>query len=86
MFIKRRNELDNSLILKNVKVVAVGNKTAAVCEENNIKIDISKEFSGEGVVDELSNYDLKGKVIFHSAFSNWKRRTSGRIGRTWCKD
>jgi len=47
------------------KVVAVGNKTKSVCEENEIKVDIvPKKFSGEGVVEELSKSDLKDKLVF----------------------
>lgn len=65
MFIKRCNELNKQFDFKKTKVVAVGNKTKAVCEENNIKVDIvPKKFSGEGVVEELSKYDLKNKNIF----------------------
>ncbi len=65
MFIKRCNELDKQIDFEKIKVVAVGNKTKSVCEENNIKVDIlPKKFSGEGVVEELSNYDLKNKLVF----------------------
>lgn len=65
MFIKRCNELNKQFDFKNTKVVAVGNKTKSVCEENEIKVDIlPKKFSGEGVVDELSKYDLQNKLVF----------------------
>lgn len=65
MFIKRCNELNKQFDFKKTKVVAVGNKTKSVCEENEIKVDIlPKKFSGEGVVDELSKYDLKDKLVF----------------------
>ncbi len=60
MFIKRCSELNKQIDFEKIKVVAVGNKTKSVCEENNIKVDIvPKKFSGEGVVEELSKYDLK---------------------------
>ena len=65
MFSKRCSELNNQFDFEKVKVVAVGNKTKSVCEENDIRVDIvPKKFSGEGVVEELSKYDLKDKLVF----------------------
>ncbi len=65
MFIKRCNELNKQIDFEKIKVVAVGNKTKSICEENNIKVDIvPKKFSGEGVVEELSKYDLMDKLVF----------------------
>jgi uroporphyrinogen-III synthase len=65
MFIKRCNELNKQIGFEKIKVVAIGNKTKSICEENNIKVDIvPKKFSGEGVVEELSKYDLKNKLVF----------------------
>ncbi|MBK7631648.1 MAG: uroporphyrinogen-III synthase [Ignavibacteriales bacterium] len=65
MFLKRCNELSKKNDFNELKVVAVGNKTKSICEENNIKVDIvPKKFSGEGVVEELSKYDLKDKLVF----------------------
>ena len=65
MFIKRCNELNKQIGFEKIKVVAIGNKTKSICEENNIKVDIvPKKFSGEGVVEELSKYDLKVKLGF----------------------
>ncbi len=65
MFIKRCGELNKQIDFEKIKVVAVGNKTKSICEENNIKVDIiPKKFSGEGVVEELSKYDLKNKLVF----------------------
>ena len=65
MFIKRCNDLDKQVDFGEIKIVAVGNKTKSVCEENNIKVDIvPKKFSGEGVVEELSKYDLLNKLVF----------------------
>ncbi len=43
----------------------MGSKTAGMCERSNIPVHIvPSEFSGEGVIDELEEYDLKGKLIF----------------------
>jgi uroporphyrinogen-III synthase/AcrR family transcriptional regulator len=65
MFIKRCKELDKQIDFEKVKVVAVGSKTKSVCEENNILVDlVPRKFSGEGVLEELSKYDLKDKLIF----------------------
>ena len=65
MFIKRCGELDKQIDYEKIKVVAVGNKTKSMCEENDIKVDIvPKKFSGEGVVEELSKYDLQNKLVF----------------------
>lgn len=65
MFLKRCNELGKLVDFKKLIVVAVGNKTKSICEENNIKVDIvPKIFSGEGVVEELSKSDLKDKLVF----------------------
>jgi uroporphyrinogen-III synthase len=65
MFLQRANELGKHPDFKNTKVVAVGNKTKSVCEENEIKVDIvPRKFTGEGVVNELSKYDLKDKLVF----------------------
>lgn len=65
MFLKRCSELNKQVDFEKIKVVAVGNKTKSVCEENEIKVDIvPKKFSGEGVVEELSKYDLNDKLVF----------------------
>jgi uroporphyrinogen-III synthase len=65
MFSKRCIELNKQFDFETVKVVAVGNKTKSVCEENHIRVDIvPKKFSGEGVVEDLSKYDLKDKIVF----------------------
>lgn len=65
MFLQRCSELKKSINFSKINVVAVGNKTKSFCEENNLRVDIvPKKFSGEGVVEELSKYDLKNKNIF----------------------
>lgn len=65
MFLRRCEELNTRFDFSNVKVVAVGGKTASICEKNKVPVHIiPKKFSGEGVVDELSNFKLKGKYIF----------------------
>jgi uroporphyrinogen-III synthase len=65
MFINRTNELNKKFSFGKIKVVAVGNKTASVCERLGVPVNIiPKKFSGEGVISELSKYDLKNKIIF----------------------
>lgn len=65
MFVKRTKELNKLNDYSRTKIIAVGNKTKSACEENYIKVDIVPEkFSGEGVVEELSKYDLRGKLVF----------------------
>lgn len=65
MFIKRCEELSLKFDFNRIRIVAVGSKTAGICEKNNIPVHIiPKDFSGEGVIEELTGYDVKGKVIF----------------------
>ena len=65
MFIKRCEELKIKFDFENTKIVAVGNKTASVCEKNDIPVHIiPKVFSSTGVIEELINYDLRKKLIF----------------------
>ena len=65
MFVKRSEELGIVYDFNRIKIVAVGNKTSAVCEKNKIPVHIiPKKFSGAGVIEELSSYDLKEKIIF----------------------
>lgn len=65
MFNKRCDELNKKINFRNTRVVAVGNKTAAVCERQGLPVNIiPSKFSGEGVITELSKYDLENKVIF----------------------
>jgi uroporphyrinogen-III synthase len=65
MFVQRCEELSLKFDFKRIRVIAVGSKTSQVCEKNNVPVHIiPKEFSGEGVIDELEDYDLKGKLIF----------------------
>ncbi len=65
MFIQRIKELNVTFNFSKMKVVAVGNKTAGICKELGIPVNIvPSKFSGDAVVDELSKYDLMGKVIF----------------------
>ena len=65
MFVNRCNEINKKINFNTLKVVAVGNKTAATCNEFNIPVSIiPKTFSAEGVVEELSKYDLKNKRVF----------------------
>lgn len=65
MFIKRCEELSLKFDFNRIRIVAVGSKTAGICEKNNIPVHIiPKEFSGDGVIEELIEYDLKDKIIF----------------------
>ncbi|QQS36246.1 MAG: uroporphyrinogen-III synthase [Ignavibacteriales bacterium] len=64
MFSKRCKELNVTPGYENLKVVAVGNKTASACSKEKIPVDITPEvFSGEGVVKALSVFNLKKKLI-----------------------
>ena len=65
MFVKRCNELNKQIDFNKITVVAVGSKTKSICLDNNIKVDIvPKKFSGEGVIEALSKYELKDKLVF----------------------
>ncbi|MFN3694645.1 MAG: uroporphyrinogen-III synthase, partial [Ignavibacterium sp.] len=56
-----QKEFDYSI----TNVVAIGSKTSQVCEQYKIPVNIIPEkFSGEGVVEALSKYNLKNKVVF----------------------
>ena len=64
MFSKRYHEVGATLNYNRTKVVAVGSKTSAQCHKNNIYVSIVPEkFSAEGVIDALSNYNLKNKIV-----------------------
>ncbi|RKY90550.1 MAG: hypothetical protein DRQ01_09025, partial [Ignavibacteriae bacterium] len=65
MFNIRCNELNIKLDFNKTKVVSVGTKTSLVCGRDNIPVHIvPKKFSAEGVVEVLSKYNLKNKVVF----------------------
>ncbi len=65
MFSKRCEELNVHPDFDKIKIVAVGNKTKNVCEKFSIPVHIiPNKFSGEGVINELSSYDIKDKTIF----------------------
>ena len=65
MFDKRCEELKIKVDFSKKNVVAVGNKTSSICKKYNIPVDIIPEkFSAEGVINELSKYDLNEKVVF----------------------
>jgi len=64
-FSKRIREIGALINYNQTKVVAVGNKTSAYCHKNNINVSIVPDkFSAEGVIETLSKYNLKNKVIF----------------------
>jgi uroporphyrinogen III methyltransferase/synthase len=65
MFVERSSKLNITFNFDKIKIVAVGNKTAGICKSFGIPVNIIPlKFSGDAVVDELSKYDVKGKVIF----------------------
>ena len=65
MFSKRIREIGALINYNQTKVVAVGNKTSAYCHKNNINVSIVPDkFSAEGVIETLSKYNLKNKVVF----------------------
>jgi uroporphyrinogen-III synthase/AcrR family transcriptional regulator len=65
MFSKRLEDLNTSINYKNIRVVAVGTKTSAICEKYGIPINIiPKNFSSEGVITELLKFKLNKKIIF----------------------
>ena len=65
MFNLRFEELDVDINFDKIKVIAVGNKTSAVCKKYGIPVHIIPEkFSAEGVVEKLSRFNLKDKVVF----------------------
>ncbi|HSP88335.1 MAG TPA: uroporphyrinogen-III synthase [Ignavibacteriaceae bacterium] len=65
MFAERLRQLNLILNFSKIKVVAVGNKTASICKDFGIPVNIIPlKFSGDAVVDELSKYNLKEKIIF----------------------
>lgn len=65
MFSQRLNELKIDFDFSKTKVVSIGSKTSQVCEQNKIPVNIIPEkFSGEGVVEALSKFNLKNKLVF----------------------
>jgi len=65
MFHLRCSELNIAVNFDKIKVVAVGNKTSAICNRFNIPVNIVPEkFSAEGVIEKLSKFNLKDKVVF----------------------
>ncbi len=65
MFKRRCAELRVEVDFNKIKVVAVGNKTAAVCEKLNVPVNIiPNKFSAEGVIEALSKFDLINKIVF----------------------
>lgn len=65
MFIHRCTELKLVYNFNNVKVVAVGSKTASVCSKLGVPVHIiPKVFSGEGVIAELIHHPLAKKIVF----------------------
>ncbi len=65
MFAKRCWDIGALINYNRTKVVAVGNKTSSYCHKHNISVNIVPDkFSAEGVIEALSKYNLKNKVVF----------------------
>ncbi|MCA2005147.1 MAG: uroporphyrinogen-III synthase [Ignavibacterium sp.] len=65
MFAHRLKELNKNFNYSKTKVIAIGSKTSQICEQYKIPVNIIPEkFSGEGVVEALSKFNLKDKVVF----------------------
>jgi len=65
MFYSRCRELNIDINFEKTTVVAVGNKTSAICNRLDIPVNIVPEqFSSEGVIEKLSKFNLKDKVVF----------------------
>jgi uroporphyrinogen-III synthase len=64
------------------RVIAVGNKTKNISEKNNIPVHIVPEkFSAAGVVEKLSNYDLRNKIIFIPRSAIGREELPEELGR-----
>lgn len=65
MFSNRCRELGVTFNFNRTKVVSVGSKTSSYCHKNNIYVSIIPDrFSTEGVIESLSKFNLKNKVVF----------------------
>jgi uroporphyrinogen-III synthase/AcrR family transcriptional regulator len=65
MFRMRCDELKIDFNFKNKKVVAIGNKTSLICSRLEIPVNIVPSlFSTDGVIDVLSKFDMKDRVVF----------------------
>ncbi|MFB3057908.1 MAG: uroporphyrinogen-III synthase, partial [Ignavibacteriaceae bacterium] len=65
MFSLRCRELNVDINFEKINVVAVGNKTSAICTRYDIPMSIVPEkFSSEGVIEKLSKFNLKDKFVF----------------------
>jgi uroporphyrinogen-III synthase len=64
-FSDRSTTITANLKFDNVKIIAVGKKTAEACEEKKIPVDIiPEEFSALGIIQSLSKLNIKDKNIF----------------------
>ena len=65
MFRRRCEELKINIDYENKIVVAVGNKTSSLCKEFDIPVSvIPSKFNAEGVVEELSKFEMTDKFVF----------------------
>lgn len=64
-FVELLNKKNIGLSFDDCKVIAVGNKTAAACKNNNIPIHIVPEkFSAEGMIKHFENFNLNKLKFF----------------------
>lgn len=79
-FIERCKYISANLNLENLKVIAVGKKTAEECKKNKINVDIiPEEFSAEGIIKSLSNLNIKEKNIFIPGSEIMRRDLSEKL-------
>lgn len=65
MFISRCEEIGVNPDFKNVKVIAIGKKTADYCFQHELAVHLTPhEFRSAGLIGELSGLNLSGKNIF----------------------
>ena len=86
MFINRSHELDKKFNFGKIKIVAVGNKTASVCERLGLPVNIIPKFFCSRLLFNLNfPYPSAGRLspfqnYIYSTFRNWKGRITGGIG------
>jgi uroporphyrinogen-III synthase len=63
-FYQRINQLKPNLDFKQISIIAVGTKTAEMCKQLLLKVDVvPQKFSSKGIIDSFSNIDLENKNV-----------------------
>lgn len=63
-FYQRINQLKHNLDFEKISIIAVGTKTAEMCQQLLHKVDIvPQKFSSKGITDSISNVDLENKNV-----------------------